>query len=292
MGILAAVLLALAWFTGTAFGIDWVDFTVARHTNTTFATATFDNAMPDVNLRLQLDNHNCSDDVPCTVRFRRSGALGTFGSNGDGLDAVDTQNELDQVFGVNSHRVKVVTTLSRCAGTNNPSFIGCGRCDDFGFVLEDWVNGSTYVHEYGHNVNLHGCDHNNGCTMNIMNAVIIQGNMNDAVTAEECSGYGGRPYTQLCGDVYDGRGGPLTAAGGPYWVTCNVTVPAGQTLTIDPGVEIQFHQGTTITSNGTTTVDGGTDRVLVYSNNQGLEYPSIKVDAQMVVENGGELYPH
>ncbi len=288
MRIPTAFLLTFVWLAGTASAYNWISFTVARHTQTTLSGATFDAALTDVNVRMRLDNHRCSDDTPCTAQFFRDGDVGVFGTSGDGLDNVDTQAKLDSVFAVNGWRAKVVTSLSRCAGTINPSFIGCGRCDGFGFILEDWVQGNVHVHEFGHNVL--GCGHRDDCAWNIMNAV--SNGQNDSVNSSECSGFGGKAYVQLCGNVYDGSGGPLTAAGGPYWVTCDVAVPAGQTLTVNAGVEIQFHLGTKITSSGSLNADGSTSRIQLYSNSQTLGFPSIKVNSQLQIANGGQLNPH
>lgn len=288
MRIPTALLLTFVWLTGTASAIDWVGFTVARHVNTTLTAATFDAALTDVNERMRLDNHRCSDDTPCTAQFFRSGAVGTFGTSGDGLDNVNSQDKLNAVFGVDDWRAKVVTSLSRCAGQDNPSFIGCGTCGAPGFILENWVEGNVHVHEYGHNVL--GCGHRNDCAYNIMNAV--SNGLNDSLNASECSGFGGKAYVQLCGNVYDGSGGPLTASNGPYWVTCDVTVPAGQTLTVNAGVEIQFHNGTKITSSGALNADGSAGRIQLYSNNSTLGFPSIKVNSQIQIANGGQLHPY
>lgn len=44
------------------------------------------------------------------------------------------------------------------------------------------------------------------------------------------------PGTTICGDVF----GIWDSTGSPYYVTCDVTVPAGQTLEIQPGVKVLF----------------------------------------------------
>ncbi len=48
-------------------------------------------------------------------------------------------------------------------------------------------------------------------------------------------------YTDLEGEIYDGNGGPLTA--GTYNKTGRITVPEGQTLTIQEGAIIKFRRG-------------------------------------------------
>jgi len=277
---------ALLIMPATADGLDWVGFTVTRHVNTTsFTAGDFDDAMDDVNDRMKYDNHDCTDDVPCSARFFRSGNLGTFGTTTDGLDVITTQAELDDVFDVTSHRVKVVDAVNYCAGGYNTSIIGCGRCNAVGYILEDWVGGNVYVHEYGHNVM--GCGHRDDCSSNIMHSVSI--GTNNSVDGTECSGFGGSAYTQLCGNVYDGSGGPLTANNGPYWITCTVTVPAGRTLTIQAGVEIQFQRGLQIRSDGYTTANGSASRITIYSNNEDKNFPTATVDGELIIDNGGRL---
>ena len=284
MKLLLLLGVVLLMIPSGADGQDWVDFTVARHVNTPFAAADFDNAMAVVNDRMKYDNHDCADDVPCTARFFRNGNVGTFGTATDGLDWITTQAGLDDIWAVTTHRVKVVSAVDFCAGTFNPSFIGCGRTGNFGFVVEDWVGADTYVHEFGHNV---GLGHRDDCPNNIMNTFSI--GTNNSVNTAECSTYGGRAYTQLCGNVYDGAGGPLTVSGGPYWVTCDVAVPSGETLTIQAGVEIQFQQGLRIVSDGYAIADGSTSRITIYSNNQEKNFPTATVDNQLIIRSGGQL---
>lgn len=64
------------------------------------------------------------------------------------------------------------------------------------------------------------------------------------------------PITGLYGEVYDGHGGPLTASGSPYHVIGDVTVPEGETLTIQPGTQVDFDSGCKIIANGTLYANG------------------------------------
>jgi galactitol-specific phosphotransferase system IIB component len=265
-------------------------FTVRRHVNTPFTNNDFDNEMTDLNMRLRIDNDRCND-VPCTADFQRSGNVNTFGTVTDGLDIVTTDAELQAVF-AQPDRVKVVTFISRCGGLTNPSWIGCGQCPGNSFIVESTVSGETYVHEYGHNIEIHNCGvdngHRNDCAWNIMNA--STDGTNDAVNQAECQDFGGKVNTILNGAVYDGNGGPLTLSEGPYWVTGDVIVPAGEILTIQPGVEIQFKHDHKITVDGTLNADGSSQRILLFSNTLG--FPSLKIDGQMQFTNGGQLYAH
>jgi len=56
--------------------------------------------------------------------------------------------------------------------------------------------------------------------------------------------------TFISGTLYDGSGGPLTPSGSPYIVVGYITVPVGQTLTIEPGVEVRFNKYFGIYVNG------------------------------------------
>lgn len=52
--------------------------------------------------------------------------------------------------------------------------------------------------------------------------------------------------TTVCGN----QSGTWTSSGSPYYVACDVNVPTGQVLTIEPGVVVEFFSGTSINVNG------------------------------------------
>ena len=58
--------------------------------------------------------------------------------------------------------------------------------------------------------------------------------------------------TFVCGNV----SGTWSLTGSPYIATCNLTVPSGQTLIIQPGVTIIMGQGLNMTVNGNIVADG------------------------------------
>lgn len=71
--------------------------------------------------------------------------------------------------------------------------------------------------------------------------------------------------TALSGNVYDGVGGPLLA-GQTYTVTGSISVPAGQTLTIQPGVVVRFFSGTSsLTILGTLDARGGAGQRIIFT---------------------------
>lgn len=134
--------------------------TFARHVNTTITTATVDQALQVGSQLMQAcDSRITSDqDVACQVTVQRNGAIGTFGTATDGLDVITTDAEMNTVVGNNVARVKVVTSISACFGTINPSIIGCAYYDISGIVSESGLGvnlmGEELVHEFGHNQGL------------------------------------------------------------------------------------------------------------------------------------------
>ena len=65
-----------------------------------------------------------------------------------------------------------------------------------------------------------------------------------------------------CGDVYNGQLGPFIQFWRPYHLSCDVTVPAGQTLTIGEEVTVAFLGDARLTGEGTITADAVYDPIL------------------------------
>ena len=260
-----------------------VAWTASRHVNTAFTNNDFDNIITDANQRLKMDNARCND-VPCTASFTRSGNVAVFGLVGDGLDTVTTQAELQAVMG-EANRFKVVTFLSRCAGATNPSFIGCAYCPGNDVVLESTVAAGVFIHEYGHNVEAQDCStggHRLGCDHNIMNPALD--GTNDAVNGHECVILGGKKFVELKGDIFDGNQGPLTQHDGPYWVIGDITVPAGEHLTVEPGAQIQFKQNYRLTVEGTLSANGLQQDIQIYSNDEAM--PGLDIMSNITMKGG------
>jgi parallel beta-helix repeat protein len=71
--------------------------------------------------------------------------------------------------------------------------------------------------------------------------------------------------TALSGNVFDGAGGPLLA-GQTYTIAASIAVPAGQTLTIQPGAILRFFSGTsTFTILGTLDARGSASQKIVFT---------------------------
>jgi|GEM_PF-6171715 len=259
-------------------GLAQTGFTVSRHVDTAFTEAEFDLAMEDVNFRLQTVNDRCVD-LACSASFVRSGAMGVFGTSGDGLDFIDTPEELSTVFD-QDNRAKVVTAVDYCGGIYNPSIIGCGRCGADGYIVESWSSGDVYVHEYGHNVNVYNCAHATWCEWSIMDDDTDL--TNDSVDDYECTGFGGSPLPQLCGS----ESGNVE---GKQVVTCDVVVPVGGQLRLLAGSQVQVLSGLTITADGTFSGDSSGIPAFLYSAAPGTPKLRILDGGYLVVTGGGQI---
>lgn len=91
----------------------------------------------------------------------------------------------------------------------------------------------------------------------------------------------------LCGSVYNGSKGPLSLNGRDYYVRCDIAVPAGQALTIDPHVDLVFLNDSKVTSYGTLNANGTTGQIRFVSeedSNKGIEFTG-----QIRITNGGQV---
>lgn len=89
------------------------------------------------------------------------------------------------------------------------------------------------------------------------------------------------------GVVYDGHGGPLLNTDAPYHLVGSLTVPAGKTLTIGPGVTVRFGSGHRLRADGLLRVNGGSASVRLTAEDDGLR--GMRVSKDLILQNGGEL---
>lgn len=90
----------------------------------------------------------------------------------------------------------------------------------------------------------------------------------------------------LCGEIWDGNGGPLV--GKCYLVTCNVVVPKDKTLTIEPGVKIYFRPGFKITVNGMLNANGNLDNPIYLTSGGDVGHCNeMKLNCGLRLQNGG-----
>ena len=125
-------------------------------------------------------------DVACCTEVVRSGLGGTFGSAGDGLDTIDSAQELSSVLSAPAGRARVVNAINYCAGAGT-NIIGCASTPGNGMILVRLSGvGSEavlWIHEYGHNL---GLDHATD------NRDIMYGTdtgNNNGLTLDECQAF-------------------------------------------------------------------------------------------------------
>ena len=94
----------------------------------------------------------------------------------------------------------------------------------------------------------------------------------------------------ICGEIYDGDGGPLTPDKSPSYVDCDGLVPAGETLTIHEGVEIHFEPGYKIVANGVLEANGSASEPVKFSRATYFgPVHRMNLKGQLVSKNGGEI---
>jgi hypothetical protein len=81
--------------------------------------------------------------------------------------------------------------------------------------------------------------------------------------------------TYVCGDVWDS----WTKANSPYVATCDLIVPGGQTLTIQPGVTVKLIQGCKMTVNGNLVANGTpTERITICGTSPSVYWDQIDIN--------------
>jgi hypothetical protein len=94
----------------------------------------------------------------------------------------------------------------------------------------------------------------------------------------------------ICGEIYDGDGGPLTPDKSPSYVDCDGLVPEGETLTIQEGVEIHFEPGYKIVANGVLEANGSASEPVKFSRATYFgPVHRMNLKGQLVSKNGGEI---
>jgi hypothetical protein len=120
------------------------------------------------------------------VSLVKSGATGSVGGAGDGLDVITSQAELNSVFAFNTHHTKVVTSASNCCGVAG-GILGCASLTARNIVMVEGAPDDVWAHEFGHTK---GLMHNNTCARLIMHATNLNTN---AVTNAECTSFRATP---------------------------------------------------------------------------------------------------
>jgi hypothetical protein len=98
---------------------------------------------------------------------------------------------------------------------------------------------------------------------------------------------------ELCGDIFNGAYnsteimGTTTLRHGPYTVVCDVTIPAKQTLVIEPGVTVRFAPDTRIIADGYLIAHGSDDTIRLES----AQNPAaaLTINGTMIGGGGGEI---
>ena len=164
-------------------------------------------------------------DQPCCTRLGRSVSATTFGTSGDGLDVINSAQDLNAVTGSGGagSNAYLVDSMTYCEGSS-PSALGCAirpGCNNNGnddpnlwliVTVESFDAGTLAVvvaHERGHNSCL---SHTTAAECQLMQGTIFSPGLGGCLTSTECSQFqSGRTTTSSgleCG-CHDGGGGLL-----------------------------------------------------------------------------------
>ncbi len=158
--------------------------TFANHVDLTtpMTESRLDTVLSSASLRAGRDDY--AEDLACCATASRSGAARAFGQGGDGLDVIDTRDELDAVLFDPAARFKIVRLIRFC-GSPAENIIGCSLTPGNGAAVvrltSSGTEGVLWIHEYGHNTGLsHSPD-----PRAIMHATLS--GSNDGLSPAECS---------------------------------------------------------------------------------------------------------
>ncbi|WP_157935869.1 hypothetical protein [Paracoccus zhejiangensis] len=158
--------------------------TIRRHNTLAMTDGQADSILND--LGTVLTRNDGPGDVACAVGVTRNGAVGAFAETDGNLN---TNAEVQQVFGLNGN-IKVVPTVDFCGSAGfNTSIIGCGQTPGASFITERFTatqEGILWAHEFGHNT---GLPHRTDTSDALMFPSI--GSNRLRINASECGSYGG-----------------------------------------------------------------------------------------------------
>jgi hypothetical protein len=160
LSLIAALAAPMAWAQNhdTAARAGLQNLTFARHVDTPFTAATATTAMTNASTVVgRCDSRvDTTQDVACQVTMAITGAIGTFGTTGDGGDIADADALITCCNGTAD--VLVVTAITLCGGSGPaPGFtiIGCGSVGGHGIVSVNSLPGNQLgveiTHEFLHN---------------------------------------------------------------------------------------------------------------------------------------------
>ena len=129
---------------------------VNRHTSTSLADFTIDSNLAVGNFRLHKNDRRLTTggDVRCCLDLQRSGPVRSFGTAGDNLDVITTDEDLNRVFAMPGD-IKIVTSMAPgVCNTGGGTPIGCGYSGG-SLIITPAATASAWLHEWGHVKGLH-----------------------------------------------------------------------------------------------------------------------------------------
>ena len=111
----------------------------------------------------------------------------------------------------------------------------------------------------------------------------------------DCMRYHGDRYLTLvpkvtrsiCDTLYDATANPLTFSSRDYYIRCDVIVPDGEELTVDPSVGLAFMFDTAVIADGSLIADGAEGPILFLSDQK--RYRGIEITGRLRMANGGTI---